>query len=326
MAVIYVGTRAFPITPNPQAGDHYLGLDTANSNRLTRQDSAGVVKDLESGLSYTDADAVNAIKTEIRTVASIGVRNISLADQVYIRNVSTDTFFKARVRDIQRTNPDQYSQVFDDFIGGSATSVFSSFVSGTGASHQVGTYGQDLTELAIGVLQSDTGTTATGRAGLGTVSGLVFRAGAARIVYQARHALEQLSTITDTFVFRCGLTDNFTTAAEGTNGLYFRYTDLQNGGRFEAVSRVANTEIQAVDTGFAPDLDYHIYEVELSLDGQQANFYIDDVLVATINAPNLPGGGNPFGAGWKIEKTVGATQRNMDTDWVRVGIERLTGR
>jgi hypothetical protein len=326
MAIIYVGTRAFPITPNPQPGDHYFGMDTANGNRITRQDSNGVVKDLESGLSYTDADAVDAIQTDIRNSTQIGIRDITLDDEVYIRNVATDTFFKARVRDLQRKNLDQYFQIFDDFISGTATSVFSSFVSGSGASHQTGTYGQDLTELAIGVLQSDTGTVSSSRAGLGTVSGAVFRAGAARFLYQARHALEQLSSVTETFVFRCGLTDNFTTSGEGTNGLYFRYTDLQNGGRFEAVSRVAGVEIQAVDTGFAPDLDYHIYEVELSENGQTCRFYIDNALVATISAPNLPGGGNPFGAGFKIEKTVGTAQRNMDTDWMRIVVERSAAR
>jgi hypothetical protein len=326
MAVIYVGNRPFPITPNPQAGDHYLGLDSSNGNRLTRQDSAGVVKDLESGLSYTDADAVAAIQAEITGATQIPLSQLRIADELYLRNVSSGDFFKVRVKDIQRTDPDRFSQIFDDFVGGSATSIFTSFVSGTGASHQIGTYGQDLTENAIGVLQSDTGTVSNGRAGLGTVSGLVARAGAARFVYEARHALEQLSTLTETFVFRCGLTDSFSVTGEGTNGLYFRYTDLQNGGRFLAVSRVAGTEIQAVDTGFSPDLDYHIYRVELSENGQQALFYIDDVLVATINAPNLPGGGNPFGAGFKIEKTVGATQRNMDTDWMRLVIERTSGR
>lgn len=326
MAVIYVGNRPFPITPNPQAGDHYLGLDSANSNRLTRQDSAGVVRDLESGLSYTDADAVAAIQAEIAGATQIPLGTLSISDELYLRNVASGDFFKARVKDLQRTDPDRFSQVFDDFIGGSATSVFTSFINGTGASHQTGTYGQDLTENGIGILQSDTGNTSGGRAALGTVSGLVGRAGAARFVYEARHALESLSTLTETFFFRCGLFDGFTVAGEGTNGLYFRYTDLQNGGRLEAVSRVAGTEIQAVDTGFSPDLDYHLYRVELSADGQQALFYIDDILRATINAPNLPGGGNPFGAGFKIEKTVGASQRNMNTDWLRFVIERNSGR
>ena len=326
MAVIYVGNRHFPITPNPQAGDHYLGLDSSNNNRLTRQDSAGVVRDLESGMSYNDADTVAAIQAEITGAAQIPLSQLDISDELYLRNVSTGNFFKARVRDLQRTNPDQFSQVFDDFIGGIATSVYTSFVNGSGASHQTGTYGQDLTEHAIGVLQSDTGTTTTGRAGLGTVSGLVGRAGAARFVYEARHALEALSTLTETFVFRCGLTDSFTVGGEGTNGMYFRYTDLQNGGRFEAVVRVAGTEIQAIDTGFSPDLDYHLYRVELTADGQTATFFIDDSLVATINAPNLPSGGNPFGAGFKIEKTVGSSQRNMNTDWMRFVVERNSAR
>jgi len=326
MAVIYVGTRAFPITPNPQPGDHYLGLDTSNSNRLSRQDSAGVVKDLEAGLSYTDADAVQAIKTEITTSPLIPLSSLDISDVVYLRNAASGNFFRARIRDLQRQNPDQFVQVFDDFISGTFTSVFSSFTVGSGASHQVGTYGQDLTELAIGVLQSDTGTTSFGRAALGTVSGLVARAGAARFVYEGRHALEAISTPTDRFVWRIGLTDSLAVSGEGTNGLYFRYTDSQNSGRFQAVSRVANTEIIAVDTGFAPDLDYHIYQVELNLLGTQAQFFIDGTLVATINAPNLPGGTNPFGAGFKIEKTIGSNQREMDTDWMRIIIERDSAR
>lgn len=326
MGVIYLGTQSFPVTPNPAVGDHYLGLDSANSFRLTRQDSAGVVKDLESGLSYTDADAVAAIKTEIAGATQIPLSSLAVEDELYLRNVLSGNFFKARIKDIQRTNPNKFSQVFDDFIGGSATSVFTSAQSGTGASSQAGTYGQDLTEHAIGVLQSDTGTTSTGRAGLGTVSGLVARAGAARFVYEGRHALEALSTLTETFTMRLGLTDSFLGAGEGTNGMYFRYTDLQNGGRWEAVSRVAGVEVQAVDTGISPDLDYHLYRVEISENGQTATFYIDDVLVATIVAPNLPGGGNPFGAGYKIEKNVGASQRNVSTDWMRFVVERSAER
>lgn len=326
MAVIYVGNRPFPISPNPQAGDHYLGLDSANSNRLTRQDSAGVVRDLESGLSYNDADAVAAIQAEISGATQIPLNTLDISDELYLRNVASGNFFKARIRDVQRTNPDQFSQVFDDFIGGSATSVFTAYINGSGASNQVGTYGQDLTEHAIGVLQSDTGTTSSGRAGLGLVSGAIGRAGAARFVYESRHALEQISTLTETFVFRCGLYDGYVAGGEGTNGMYFRYTDLQNGGRFEAVSRVAGVEVQAIDTGFAPDLDYHLYRVELSADGQQAMFYIDETLVATINTPNLPGGGNPFGAGFQISKTVGTAQRNMSTDWLRFVIERSSAR
>lgn len=326
MAVIYVGNRPFPITPNPQAGDHYLGLNSANDNRLTRQDSTGSVKDLESGLSYTDADAVAAIKAEITAATQIPLSQLDISDEVYLRNAASGDFFKARVRDLQRTNPDQFSQVFDDFTGGSSTSIFTGYIAGTNSSSQVGTYGQDLTERAIGVLQSDTGSTSTGRAGLGTVSGSVARAGAARFVYEARHALEAISTLTETFFFRCGLTDSFTVGGDGTNGMYFRYTDLQNGGRFEAVSRVAGVEVQTIDTGFAPDLDYHLYRVEISANGQQATFFIDDVLVATINAPNLPGGGNPFGAGYFIQKTVGTTQRNVSTDWMRFVVERNSAR
>lgn len=323
MAVIYVGTRAFPISPNPQAGDHYLGLDTANSNRLTRQDSAGVVKDLESGLSYTDADAVDAINTEITTVASKAAP--ASADYVYLRSIADSAFRRATKASLQQPDVQRYWTVSTDFIS-TVTGDFTGFIAGSGASSQTATYGQDLTENAVGVTESDTGTTSTGRAGIGLISGVLLRPTWGRLRYQGRHAVNNLSSVAETYVLRIGLTDSYITSGDGTNGLYFRYTDLINGGRWQAVSRAGGVDLIAVDTGVSPGLDYAVFEVELNSDNTAATFRIDGAVVATINAPNLPAPSNAFGAGFKIEKTVGATQRNLYSDFISVEMERTTAR
>jgi hypothetical protein len=316
MAVIILN-RPFPISPNPQAGDIYLGVDPTDGHIKT-QNSAGLVEDYRSGAVYTDADAVNAIKTEI--AASTEKTRLSPLDKFYIQD-SLGGYKHVKPNAILKRDPDRFFNIFSDFLG-TATGDFIAFQAGTGASSQSGSYGNDLVENAIGVTQSDTGTTSTGRAGLGMAAPASLRPTAARFLYRGRHAIEAVSTLTETFVMRIGLTDSYFVAGDGTNGLFFRYTDLQNGGRWEAVSRAGGTDLIAVDTGVAPDLDYHVYQVELDENGQQARFHIDGNLVATINSPNLPGPSNALSCGFKIEKTVGTAQRNMDTDYLYFELER----
>jgi len=206
MAVVYVGNVAFPIVPNPASGDHYLGLDSANSNRLSRQDSAGVVKDLESGLSYTDADAVAAIRADI--IASSPKATPAPDDFLYLRDVAGSAFKRVTKSQLQQYDPMYFWQVATDFIS-TVTGDFTGFVAGTGASSQNSTYGQDLTENAMGVTESDTGTTATGRAGIGLITGLLMRPTWGRFKYCGRHALNILSTLAETYTVRIGLTDNY---------------------------------------------------------------------------------------------------------------------
>jgi hypothetical protein len=220
---------------------------------------------------------------------------------------------------------DRFFSLFSDFIG-TSSGEFTSYVSGAGASSQNGTYGQDATNNAIGVNQVDTGTSAAGRAGLGTVSGTIFSPTVSRILFTGRHALEALSSISDTYTTRIGLGDFFVSGGDGTNGLFFRYTELVNGGRWQCVSRAGASDLTVVDSGVSPDLDYHIYEVDLNEAGTSCAFKIDGAVVATIASPNLPGIANKLGAGFQIQKSVGTSQRNLSTDHMLVQIERSAAR
>lgn len=317
-----VGVTAFPVTPNPASGTYYFGIDSTDGH-FKVQNSAGTVVDYQSGASYSDADAVLAIQTEM--IAATAKADPVSDDFLYLRDSVGADFNKVYKKDLQKADPDRLFQLHSDFIG-TAAGEFTSYISGTGASVQTGTYGQDATNNALGVTQVDTGTTATGRAGLGMISGAVFKATLARLTWQARTALEAVSTVSETFTIRQGIGDFYTAGTDGTNGLFFRYTDLVNGGRWQCVSRAAGADLTVVDSGVSPDLDFHIFEVDLSEDGTTCLFKIDGATVATINSPNLPTIANAMGSGFQIIKSVGTTQRNMDVDWMLMKMERAAVR
>jgi len=317
-----VGVAAFPVAPNPAAGTFYFGID-ATDGHLKVQNSSGVVVDYQSGASYSDPDAVAAIKAEM--IAAVDETEPEHRDFLYLRDVSGSDFNKVTKQSLLKQNPDLLFQLFTDFVG-SVLGDLTAYINGTGASNQTGTYGQDATNNALGVTQSDTGTTATGRAGMGTVSGAVFKPTIARLFCAFRLALEAVSSPTETFTLRAGLGDFFTAGGDGTNGLFFRYTDLVNGGRWQCVSRAGGADLTVVDSGVSPDLDFHILEVDLNEAGTSCDFKIDGAVVATIASPNLPGIANAMGVGFQIQKSVGTTQRNISTDWSLIRVERSAAR
>lgn len=313
---------SFPVTPNPAPGTVYYGVDNTDGF-FKVQDSTGLVTNYGSGASYSDADAVQAIQDAI-IAASIKVEP-AMEDRVYLRDVAGNDFNAGTVRGLQKTNVDKLFTLQSDFLG-TVAGEFTSFSSGTGASQQNVNLFQDAINNAIGVTQMDTGTTATGRQGLGLVAATVLTPTLAKYTFEVRAALESISTPTETFTARHGLGDFYTVGGDGTNGLFFSYTDLINGGRWLAISRSGGTTIQSVDTGVSPDLDMHVYRVELDEDGQQSRFYIDGALVATINAPSLPALANRMGAGTMIQKTLGTSQRNMSLDWMKIEADRTAVR
>lgn len=317
-----VGVAAFPVTPNPAAGTFYFGIDVTDG-RFKVQNSAGVVTDYASGASYTDPQAVAAIQAAI--LASASHNDPAVDDIIQIYDSVAAAWKKTKRINLLKRNLDRFFALITDFIG-TVNGDLTVYVAGTGASSQNGTYGQDATNNAIGVNQVDTGTTATGRAGLGTASGTIFSPTLLRVLYGGRHALEALSSVAETFTARIGLGDFFLGGTDGTNGLFFRYTDLVNGGRWQCVSRAGGADLTVVDSGVSPDLDYHVYEVDLNEAGTQVLFKIDGAVVATISTPNVPGIANRMGAGFHIVKSVGTTQRNLSSDHVSIQLERSTVR
>lgn len=317
-----VGVTSFPVSPNPASGTFYFGIDSTDGF-FKVQNSSGVVTNYGSGASYTDGDAVDAIQDAI--TAAVVEANPASNDLLYMKDISGADYNSVKKIDLQKSDADLLFQLHSDYIG-TVNGDFTQFISGTGASVQTGTYGQDAINNALGVTQVDTGTTAAGRAGLATVSGAIMKPTLAELYWGARTAIEAVSSPTETFTVRQGLGDFFSAGTDGTNGLFFRYTDLVNGGKWQCVSRAAAADLTVVDSGVTPDLDFHVYEVNLSENGTTATFKIDGATVATISSPNLPTIANAMGAGFQIVKSVGTSQRNMDVDWQLVRIQRSVAR
>lgn len=118
-----------------------------------------------------------------------------------------------------------------------------------------------------------------------------------------------LSDATNTYTARMGIFDVL--SGEPTNGLYFRYTHSVNGGRWQAVSRLAGVDT-AVDTGIAATASNNgngSFEIRTSADGNTVTFFIDDVLVATITT-GLPAIGTSLGFGFNFSRSLGTAAFN----------------
>ena len=81
-----------------------------------------------------------------------------------------------------------------------------------------------------------------------------------------------------------------------------------------------------MDTSVVVNTTYNIFKINVNSNATQAMFYINDVLVATINS-NLPSTQGAFtGTGAKIEKQGGSAQRNMSIDYYAQKSEWANGR
>jgi len=235
---------------------------------------------------------------------------------------------KATKAQLLARNPDILHNEWSDFIittlGG-----LTALQAGSGASAQAGTYGQDNAENAKGVVQYDTGSTSTGRAGIGSSTAKpMFLQTSDFYRLQFRAAAETLSvTGVEAYSwYPCAFTSATASNGFGNNFAGFFYREDENGGRLQFIV-VAGGILQAsVDTGFPLDIDYHIYEVTLDGAAAIARGYIDGNLVATVSSGVFSGPTETFGFVSKAEKRIGATQRSFNVDWYNFEYYRNSAR
>lgn len=162
---------------------------------------------------------------------------------------------------------------------------------------------------ALGIVSLELGTTTTGSASVyskpssGAASSVKLGLGRAR--FAAKHAVHTLSDGTNTYTTRLGFIDS--NSGESTDGVFFRYTDGVNAGKWQAVCRSNGTETTA-DTGITPVADtWHLFEIDVNADGTSVSFSIDSSVVATITT-NIPtGAGRETGYGAMALKSAGTT-------------------
>lgn len=211
--------------------------------------------------------------------------------------------------------PDGF-QLFDDFIGSTTPMLlgWSQGVSGTGAAVAV-----DTTLVAAdtpGVISLSTGTTTTGRAAqfLGTrpivLPGLP---GNFQIDWRVR--LPVLPTVADQFFANIGMQDNPNTATEGVDAIGFRLPPSNVSANWIVYVRKAGVEVSA-NTGIPVAINTWRRLRVQSLASGNAQFLIDNTVVATIAAASLPVAG--MAPAIKIVKSAGANARTLFADYALV--------
>lgn len=168
---------------------------------------------------------------------------------------------------------------FTNSLTGSATTTYTKSVAG-----RVG-----IATLARGAV------TATDRArfGLGNSGGnttAISFGGEFGFVCNAAVRIPVLSDGTNRFTFHFGFNDLVT--GEGTDVLYFKYSDNINSGRWQIISRKAGVTVQTIDTGVTVVAgDWYDLYIEVNKAGDRALFYINGTLVSTITTTaNIPNG------------------------------------
>lgn len=211
---------------------------------------------------------------------------------------------------------DRQLQIYDDFMTALNSDNFLASVSGTAAANN-STAGVPE-QNHPGIVQHQTGTDSTGRAGF--FSNNMIRFGGGQHTAKVMAKITTLSDGTDRFLYYAGCTNAF--GAESSNGAYFRYTDNVNSGKFECVCR-ANSVETAADSGVTVVAGtWYGLMVVVDATAAEAKFYISTsggawTLVATITT-NIPNSSSRIVSGCSsiIRKTLGSTSRTVDLDYM----------
>lgn len=168
-----------------------------------------------------------------------------------------------------------------------------------------------------GGIQYATGTTTTGGVlqhfgNAGGVMQINFNT-SYRYNYGIKVRLEDLSDGTETYKYWTGFADDHSTEASIVDGAWFSYTDGESSGQWEC-NTSSNSTRTTVASGItvAADTDY---ELEISVIGGSAYFYINKTLVVTT-ATNVPSGTTrATSINNSVRKSAGTTSRNIYWEW-----------
>jgi hypothetical protein len=130
-----------------------------------------------------------------------------------------------------------------------------------------------------------------------------------------------LSTATQRYIILSGFiqqSDSFVSGAPN-NGCFFEYSDNINGGKWAGECIDNGVAATPCDTtiGAAMDTWYRL-TVVLNAAGNQADFRINGVSKCTLSVDIPTASGHTVGFGTSLQKTVGATDRDLDVDYIEV--------
>jgi hypothetical protein len=170
-----------------------------------------------------------------------------------------------------------------------------------------------------GITRFTLGTSATGSASVlaQDTSGIIF-GNSIYWRYDAIIRMNALSNATDRFTLRVGFIDSGT--AESTDGVFFRYVDNVNSGKWVLVARSNTTETATNATATAPaGATWYRLTIIINPAGNSAEFFQDNTYLGEVTT-NIPtGAGRNSGPGMMFLKSAGTTNNTgVDLDAIQV--------
>jgi len=225
-------------------------------------------------------------------------------------------------------NPRTALDYIQDFVGAvtavtvdGAVGAFGAYakVAGTGA--QVGF--MPVSKDGRGAAVPSTGTSSSGIAAINildfdnvSTSGITQSAtGAYSVEFRVR--VPTLSDGTNRFKARIGM--GVLALVDTYGGLYFRYVDNVNSGKWEAVTRTDPNET-VTDTGVTATTGYTLFRIEVNAGNSSVAYYINGTLVAT-NTTHIQPSTTRLVPSCGLEKTAGTSARTMEVDYMRLMID-----
>ncbi|HUW16178.1 MAG TPA: hypothetical protein VMW94_03785 [Actinomycetes bacterium] len=164
-----------------------------------------------------------------------------------------------------------------------------------------------------GILSLSTGTTTTGRCGLGGSAGGEIILGGYALSFAAVVKIPTLSDGTNTYTAAFGLGDG-TAPHDATDAVRFVYGSAVNGGKWQ-LSTMASSSETVADSGVTVDTNWVLLQFTVNAAGNSVEFFIDgssvgtmvDTIPTTANVTALQPGG--------IRKSAGTTARTVLIDF-----------
>lgn len=261
----------------PANGDLWVYHTTNNKWQHETLSAAGVAAAVHT---HSGADIVSGTVGIAYLPTGTSGSTVALGNHTHAAaDVTSGTFDIARIPRPGVLVPSTMSMTWSDFTGSSVV-PWSSLTSGTGTSV---TFTQSGADDNPGLLTFSTGTTAAGRAGVGSGNTDAFVFGTRpHVMSTAVLLVTNLSTTGEPYSMEAGFMDNL--AGAPSYAVYFTYTHSVNGGRWLCTCQngVGSTSTDSGITVAAGT--WYRLEIEINAAGSSAVFKINGSQVANITS------------------------------------------
>lgn len=305
--------RGTDVLANDQAIETFLegaNLDRNNVNTSSIVVANGTVdQNIDGEKTFTSANGIKIPNTAPTEDRGIGRSNSIL--QQYQN--STATYYEPC--DIRQ----YYFEKDDFFVAALDPSTFAGpfgFIEENANSGSAGGTLNSADSTHPGVVQVDTGAaSAAGAAGFrSSGTAILFGGGQWSMEWMVR--IPTLSDGTHRFTCRVGFLD--AGIAEPADGVYFRYVDNVNSGRWVLVARNNSTETTTNSSSAPVANTWYRLKIVVNAAGTLATYYVNGTSIGTT-ATNIPtASGRQTGLGMSIIKSVGTASRTFEADYVQL--------